>query len=134
MRSKIFSGRLCLFVRKDQNILISKEWNGCPQAIFSEKQNQVTYNIIKKICSTPENSSNLLINIHKQLLHTKNSNCYSCKYEKNTFCSIVGGWYKELKVKNFSTTKLKYTCLKCLFLWPRWLSLCRSVCLIIIEK
>ena len=31
----------------------------------------------------------------------KKSNCYSYKYEKKTFCSIVGGWYKELKVKEF---------------------------------
>ena len=70
--------------------------------------------------------------------------------KKYIFCSTVGGWYKELKVKDFCVfdfiellffnrvfqsnyfkkhilqkTKLKYTCLKCL---------CRSVCFIIIEK
>ena len=75
---------------------------------------------------------------------------------KNIFCSIVGGWNKELKVKKFvflellsfndllqnnyfenfnlQKTKLKYTCLKCLFLWPSWLRLFRSVCLFVIEK
>ena len=31
-------------------------------------------------------------------------------------------------------TKLNCTCLKCLFLWPHWLSFCRSLCLIMIEK
>ena len=36
--------------------------------IFSEKQNQLMYNIIKKICNTPEISWNLLIGIQKQLL------------------------------------------------------------------
>ena len=60
--------------------------------------------------------------------------------KKNIFCSIVRGWYKELNVKEFCVcdhiellflngllqnnyfkklisqkTKLKYTCLKCLF-------------------
>ena len=70
--------------------------------------------------------------------------------KKNIFCSTIGGWYKEFKVKDFCVfdfiellffnrvfqsnyfkkhilqkTKLKYTCLKCL---------CRSGCLIIIEK
>ena len=36
--------------------------------IFSEKQNQLMYNIIKKICNTPEISWNLLIDIQKQFL------------------------------------------------------------------
>ena len=64
------------------------------------------------------------------------------KKKQTIFCSIVGGWFKELKVKEFyvfdykellffnglfqhnyfkkyisQNTKLKYTCLKCLFLW-----------------
>ena len=55
MRLKKFSGRPFLFVCKDQNILIIKEGDGCPQAIFSEKQNQVIY-ITKKICNTTESS------------------------------------------------------------------------------
>ena len=55
MRLKKFSGRPFLFVCKDQNILIIKEGNGCPQAVFSEKQNQVIY-ITKKICNTTESS------------------------------------------------------------------------------
>ena len=79
--------------------------------------------------------------------------------KKTYFWSIEVGWYKELEVKEFchfdyidlqlfnglfqnnyfkkymsQKAKLLYTCLKCLFLWPRWLSLGRSVCLIIIEK
>ena len=69
--------------------------------------------------------------------------------KKNIFCSTVGGWYKELRLKDFyvfdfiellfngvlqnnsfkkcilQITKLKYTCFKCLS---------RSMCLIIIEK
>ena len=36
---------------------------------FLEKQNQVTYNIIKKICIAAESSWNLLINIQKQLFY-----------------------------------------------------------------
>ena len=85
MRLKRFYGRPRLFVRKDQNIFISKEWKGCPQAIlFSEKQNQVTYNIIKKI-----------------------TQLFNDLFFQNNY----------LKKKHISQkTKLKYTCLKCLFL------------------
>ena len=85
MRLAKFSGRPC-------------------QAIFLEKQIQVTY-IIKKICNIAESSWNLL-QIYKNNYFT----CCTQKtaiaiatnmQKKNIFCSIVGGWYKELKAKEF---------------------------------
>ena len=43
------------------------------------------------------------LNIQKTAIsiaaNTKNSNCYSYKYKKEIFCSISGGYFMELRVK-----------------------------------
>ena len=98
--------------------------------------------LLKTICNTTESSWNLIyINIYltncTQNL-TKQQLLLAALPKKNIFCSTVGGWYKELKLKDFCVfdfiellfngmlqnntfkkrilqiTKLKYTCLKCL--------------------
>ena len=99
--------------------------------------------LLKTICNATESSCNLIyINIYLTNCtqnFTKQQLLLAALPKKNkTFCSTVGGWYKELKLKDFRVfgfiellfngmlqnntfkkrilqiTKLKYTCLKCL--------------------
>ena len=67
-----------------------------------EKQNQVTYTIIKKICNTYKypykyTKTTILLAAHKETAIAIATNMK----KNNIFFSIVGGWYKELKVKEF---------------------------------
>ena len=107
---------------------------------------------LHRIWKTTESSRNLLRNnIYFTNCTQKTAIAMATnKKRTNIFCSTVGGWYKELKFKDFCVfdfiklllfngvfqnnyfkkhilqkAKLKYTRLKCL---------CRSLCLIIIEE
>ena len=77
---------------------------GAHKLFFWKSKTKSHILLLKKLCNAAESSLNLLGNIQKHLfylLQTKNSKCYGYKYGKDIFCGIVGGWYKELKVKEF---------------------------------
>ena len=97
---KNFSRRPHLSLSKDQTLFTISKRNGCHvQVINSEKQKPGYIEHCKK---------NIFYLIHTQ----KNSYGYSYKYGRNIFCSITGGRYMALKVKEVCFSE----CIEQLFL------------------
>ena len=93
-----------LYIKTRTYWLVNSEMDGL-KLLFRKNKTKPHRILLKTICNTTESSWNLIyINIYLTNCtqnFTKQQLLLAALPKKNIFCSTVGEWYKELKLKDF---------------------------------